>query len=257
MEESNPQVLISPTLRMPFPISNHTASLPSPKYRLNLPFLANNVKLSAHLSNAVAGDLRDALDKCFLAALDALRTLKAMHRERDQRYRRMCPIDENQERYLCHVAAIDRLRLWTRDYKPEFKDLTLASTAKLPREMISLHLSRDAYEQWADDFDEAMAEFVTGEYRYYCSARAEFEGKMDVARGDGTLSAETLDGLWVYWEEAFLPEMKKWVDFLPQMRLPGYDALVDDVFEALLERVEGAEELWDEFRARFPNVCAD
>ena len=55
--------------------------------------------------------------------------------------------------------------------------------------------------------------------------------------------SETVYREWRYWwDSEYMPAMSKWENCLPDLALPSWEDLVDELYMMILERVEGAEE---------------
>ncbi|KAI9370560.1 hypothetical protein BJX61DRAFT_85801 [Aspergillus egyptiacus] len=201
-------------------------------------------------------DLRKAYDRARTTAAAAYLKVRELKRHHDFRYSATCPVhdrnpnhnqdhDQDKVRLKAHTASIHHLRAWKADHNAD--DPTLAPSAKIPRFAIKLYISRGAYFRWAERYDEAMSRFVRSYYSEYCSARDNFHHAMDIARLKGAVSRYDFERLQAWWVENFLAEMEKWEGSVEGLVLPGYEQVVEEIYWAVIERVEEGEECWEEW----------
>lgn len=253
------------TPQIPFPSPYRIASISEHSGTFSVPFNAGSVRLPPSLSSVVVGDLGRALDKCNRAALAAHNRLQTIHKEREQRYRNLCPNDPaNKEDYGRHASSVDRLFAWCGDYGsgPYKYNPTLAPAAKMPCFGMTLILDREAYAQWSRSYRRLLKDFEDTEYREYNLARMEFETMVYIARAKGTISLEAFRDLDRFWKGCFMREMKKWEEAASrQLELPTYETVIQEVLAAVLNRVENGEGLVRELREQqlgwspTPNYC--
>lgn len=242
MQTQKPNNPTSTTLRIPFPSPYRIPSISEHSGTFSVSFNAGRVRLPPSLNSIVVGDLGKALDKCNRAALAAHNRLQTVHKEREQRYRKLCPNDP--EIYNSHASSVDRLFAWCSDHGNEPYNPTLAPAAKIPYFGTTLTLDRKAYAAWSRSYRRLLKDFEDTEYKEYNLARMEFETMMYIARAKGTISAEAFRELDVFWKDCFMREMRKWEeDASRQLALPAYEIVTREVLVAVFNRVENGERL--------------
>ncbi|KAL4807351.1 hypothetical protein BDV18DRAFT_159572 [Aspergillus unguis] len=226
-------------------------SLPPLNTNIPIHFNKDKLALSEYIRKRLMEDLVIALQKCYSTVGPAVRAVQALHREKDERYRHLCPINHDRYRFRLHTKSIYRLRAWKENYasRTMYNDgPALAPTAKIPRSVMYLHCSREAYQSWAREYTAGLNTFYNGRYQAYRTAVAEFEEALSATKKGETMyrySQIVLEDVQRYWEENFLEEMRKWEEFVPGLELPGYDVVVGEVYRAVEECVEGEEEAWN------------
>lgn len=161
----------------------------------------------------------------------AFRHLKSMEKLHSERYRAMCPRDDLTS-YILHAESVDRLFTWGLDYVTG--NPTLAPQAKLPSEILHFRVDQRAYNEFAMEYVAALERYLSGSYLAWRELKAKFEQAIPKA---GFKEASRQQFL-VWWKQTFLVEMAKWEDSLPGLLLPPWEQVVDDVYFAILERVE-------------------
>ncbi|KAL2848842.1 hypothetical protein BJY01DRAFT_246219 [Aspergillus pseudoustus] len=203
-----------------------------------------NVLIPTHLDQSIPDDLRLDLNFLRISAGKAFRTMITVVRQRKNRYRALCPT-EDKLRQSRHIATINRLRRWREDYDP--CDPTLAPSQKIPHEIIYLHVSRSCYEEWERSYTNLLAAFINGPYQQYHLSAAEFELAILAARNRERISPVDYHELMVFYR-TFMGEMSIWEEVIPRLGLPSYGEIVDELFEAVIERVENSERLFEAFQ---------
>lgn len=263
MQTQTPKMLASNTPQIPFPSPYRIPSISEHSGTFSVPFNAGSIRLPPSLSSVLVGDLGRALEKCNRAALAAHNRLQTIHKEREQRYRRLFPNDPaNKEIYNRHASSLDRLFAWCSDYGNRLYNPTLAPAAKIPCFGITLTFDREAYVIWARSYRRLLKDFETTEYKEYNLARMEFETMIYVTRAKGTISVEAFGELDRFWKGCFVREMKKWeAAASKQLALPTYETVIQEVLAAVLNSVEDGETLVRELRGQAlgwsppPNYC--
>ncbi|PTU18575.1 hypothetical protein P175DRAFT_0559396 [Aspergillus ochraceoroseus IBT 24754] len=215
----------------------------APSIPCSFHFVRENLALPRSLQGVIVGDLRDAFNHCRASAARAFRMMKSINRRRELRYKAMCPRDDAAV-YLSHADSVHRLWDWYQDYNSD--DPTLAPTPKIPSLLMKFRIDHRTYDQWAREYHRLLESFLEGPYRAWLDAKEEMEDLISKAR------LTTLNGangeLWqTFWGPRFLAEMEKWEEFLPELALPSYEDLVDEMYHAIRERVEDGERLSKEF----------
>ncbi|KAL4968668.1 uncharacterized protein BDV14DRAFT_196968 [Aspergillus stella-maris] len=223
----------------------HPMQLPRLNDEFKVSFHTRNINSPPILRAGLSADTQIALRRCFSAVLPAWSVVKTLWRERSERYRRLCSLGDNPVKYFAHIAAIDRLRSWERDYGHLRYGATHMRIAKIPKKKISLHIYRQAYQNWVVEYNKKTLELLnSAPWTEYLDAKAAFRGIFygNKPQDVDELTWKTLRG---YWEGQFLPEMRKWENLLLSLHVPEYQQVVGELHAAVLERVEGGKELWE------------
>ncbi|KAL4925013.1 uncharacterized protein BDV17DRAFT_294831 [Aspergillus undulatus] len=149
---------------------------------------------------------------CIQAFPAAVSMIKVMWREREERYVRLCPKDNNQVRYFTHTSSIERLRQWERNYKSGQDKFgrDSAPPPKLSRDGMHMHFSRAAYENWTKTYDKAMLANSKGRpWTEYHDAKDALRRIIDGPK-PGSVSDEVWAALRRFLEDMFLTELQKW-----------------------------------------------
>ncbi|KAL4879041.1 hypothetical protein BJY04DRAFT_220637 [Aspergillus karnatakaensis] len=208
-----------------------------------LTFEREHLVLPTYIKSRMGEDLLAAFDDCRLAAAKGFWSMRNINEERQKRFKFMCPTDDF-ARLAAHCTAIDRLVSWREDYTTA--DPTLAPTPKLPFGGIAINISRKAYEKWAAVYYQTLEAYINNEYQDHQLMKNNFEMKIDIAQNDGTLDKKDAFLLGFWFQEHFARSMKQWEDCIPLLGLPCYEDLVNELFWAFVDSVEGGEELvWE------------
>ncbi|KAL4864468.1 hypothetical protein BDV12DRAFT_205665 [Aspergillus spectabilis] len=228
------------------PSQNHMLST-SPTTPLNessIPskflFEKENLVLPTYLKSILDEDLHASFDKCCLTAAKAFWSMRTISDQRQMRFKFLCPTDDF-TRLAGHCNAIDRLIAWREDY--DSANPTLAPTPKITRASLALCISREAYEEWAREYNLGLEKYMEGEYQEHRISKGNFEVGIEMAKNGGRLSVGDAWLLGVFFREEFLPAMKQWEECVALLALPKYEELVDELFWAVAESVEGGEAL--------------
>ncbi|RAH70451.1 uncharacterized protein BO66DRAFT_438079 [Aspergillus aculeatinus CBS 121060] len=169
---------------------------------------------------------------------------------------------------ITHTQSIDRLFNWRRDYIPGSP--TLAPSAKIPRSAVRFHVDRAAFAAYAARYTALLDMYLTTHYRRYREAVAAVERSIVLLRsGGGTGRNEAGEGgrdgdkdtekaremreldcrqLEWWWGAVFLRETMRWERRIPLLRMPAFEVVVGEVYEAVRAAVEEGEEevVWEE-----------
>ncbi|KAL2803008.1 hypothetical protein BJX63DRAFT_437323 [Aspergillus granulosus] len=206
--------------------------------------IPENVLIPTHLDQIVPDDLRLNFNFLRIHAGKAFRAMMTVVHHRQNRFRALCP-SEDKVRQSRHIATINRLKLWCKDH--DMYDPTLAPSQKIPQEVIYLCVRRTAYEEWAERYANHLSGFINGPYQQYRLSAEGFGTAIWVARERGRVSHLEYHELMIFYE-TFMREMTIWEEIIPHLELPGYEDIVYELFEAVLERVENGERLLEVFQ---------
>ncbi|CEL00877.1 hypothetical protein ASPCAL00470 [Aspergillus calidoustus] len=201
-------------------------------------FIPENVLIPTHLDQIIPDDLRLDLNFLRINAGRAFRTMITIVRKRENRYRALCPPTESKYKLYTHSATISRLKRWREDH--DTYDPTLAPSAKIPGPVIYLNISRTAYEEWSKDYASVLSEFKNGPYKEYHDSAEDFLAAIRVARDRRKVSHLDYHELILFYR-TFMREMTIWEDIIPGLDLPSFSEIVDELYEAVVERVENGE----------------
>ncbi|RAK81663.1 uncharacterized protein BO72DRAFT_513830 [Aspergillus fijiensis CBS 313.89] len=183
------------------------------------------------------------------------------------------PPKPNPATLITHTQSIDRLFNWRRDYIPGSP--TLAPSAKIPRSAVRFHVDRAAFAAYAARYTAQLDMYLTTYYRRYREAVAAVERSIVLLRsGGGTGSNEAGEAgqgecgrngnkdtekaremreldcrqLEWWWGTVFLRDMMRWERRIPLLRMPAFEVVVGEVYEAVRGAVEEGEEevVWEE-----------
>lgn len=203
-------------------------------------FDKDKIKLPYHIESVITRESHQALDHVLLAATDAFHQLRKMEKLRDERYRAMCS-REDVAHYIQHAESVDRLFSWGQDGRPN--DPTLAPAAKLSPYILHFHVDPRAYALYMHEYTAALENYINHPYRNWQKAKYML---CHVITNSNIHPIEM--GEWRrWWNDTFLPEMGKWEDRLTGLLLPSWEDVVDDMYRAILERVESGKTSVDEF----------
>ncbi|PYH85439.1 hypothetical protein BO82DRAFT_398860 [Aspergillus uvarum CBS 121591] len=162
---------------------------------------------------------------------------------------------------ITHVQSIDRIFAWRTDYIPG--DPTLAPSAKIPRSAVRFHVDRAAFAAYTARYTALLDTYLTTYYRRYREAVGAVERSLVLLRGgastneagqgdgyedkdkDGDKAREMREldcrQLEWWWGTVFLREMMRWESRIPLLRMPGFEVVVGEVYEAVRRAVEEEE----------------
>lgn len=203
-------------------------------------FDKEKIKLPPHLQTVLTHDARVMLQKVVENASVAFCQLKSMEKLRDQRYRAMCSRRDHSS-YFIHAESVDRLFSWGQDHKPH--DPALAPPAKISPDMLHFHVNQHAYDKYKREYTNALERYLTHPYQHWRDSKKNLE--QFVAKSG--ISEMNHESFLRWWRDTFLAEMAKWEDRLAGLLLPSWEEVVDDVYFAILERVDVGSSAVDEF----------
>lgn len=205
-------------------------------------FDKTKLAIPIHLRTVITGEPAAAFNHCRHVASRAFRVLKRIEQWHAHRYTLMCSTDDR-KRYWDHSNSMDRIMFWKEDYKP--RNPTLASSAKIPAEILALHPNRRVYEEFLRRYNSTLANFVRGPF---CLWRESVRAVDRAVARSGLSEMDQME--WKrWWHKAFLGEMSKWEDDVYRMVLPKWEGIVGEVCRAISRRVENPEALLEEFWA--------
>ncbi|KAL5335929.1 hypothetical protein BJX70DRAFT_401122 [Aspergillus crustosus] len=196
--------------------------------------------LPPYLKAVLDENLHAAFNKCRLTAAKAFWAMRTLNDQRQMRFKYLCPTDDYL-RLAAHCNAVNRLVLWREDYNTT--NPTLAPTPKLSRASVAMYLSREAYETWAGEYNQALTKYMDEEFQEHRICKANFELAIEMAKNNGSLSLSDALLLGIFFHEEFLPAMRQWERCVALLGLPAYETLVDELFWVVVEAVEGGEVL--------------
>lgn len=194
-------------------------------------FDKKKIELPSRLQAVLTPECNQALNKVVEIASIAFRHLKSMEKFRNDRYRSMCP-RESLSRYILHSESVDRLFNWGLDHNPN--DPTLAPHPKIPPSVLCFHVEQHAYDKYAEGYTTALQSYLSGSYQQWLNVKQELE---HVVAKSGLKLIHRRDFL-CWWKDVFLLEMAKWESRLAGLLLPSWEEVIDDVYFAILERVD-------------------
>ncbi|PYI30519.1 hypothetical protein BP00DRAFT_457702 [Aspergillus indologenus CBS 114.80] len=174
------------------------------------------------------------------------------------------PQKPNPAPQITHAQSIDRIFAWRTDYIPG--NPTLAPSAKIPRSAVRFHVDRAAFAAYAARYTALLDTYLTTHYRRYREAVGAVERSLVLLRsGASSSEAEAGQGeagkdqdkdgdkaremreldcrqLEWWWGTVFLREMMRWESRIPLLRMPGFEVVVGEVYEAVRRAVEEGEE---------------
>ncbi|KAI9038049.1 uncharacterized protein KD926_011387 [Aspergillus affinis] len=145
--------------------------------------------------------------------------------------------------FALHCASIDHLLNWPVLHNQD--TLTVSHPPKIPPEILSFMVNQSAYEAYMDAFQDEVDQYITGVYEGYGKAKKDLEETIWKS-GIGEMNIR----MWrQFWEEGFLAQNEKWEEDLRNVVLPEWDEIVDELYQAILERVEGADGMMNMLQA--------
>ncbi|KAB8231775.1 hypothetical protein ETB97_005069 [Aspergillus alliaceus] len=197
-------------------------------------FQKENLDIPSHLKTVIPTELRDAFYRARFAAGVAFRYVEYMALRHANRYQAMCPAKS--VHYRNHQLSILRLFSWHHDY--HWRNPTLAPTEKLDRALLDFHIDQTAYRSYEASFIKYRESLMVGPFRAWQHAKRGVE----VMAAKSKLS-EVNRRMWnQFWYINFQGEMLKWESRFKALVIPPWEEIVDELYEAILECVEGAED---------------
>lgn len=198
-------------------------------------FDMQNIRLPNHLYNICPKPLLDALQNVRHVASGTFAALKHVERQYNKRFYRMCPRDSEHEKhhYYIHVESVRRLFNWKADHEPCCP--TLAPSMKLSPFMLHFHVEEAAYAMYAAEYARLRMEYLDGPHRVWIDATGEVFDKLEAV---GAEFSEMEMRQFCRWWGSFLREMRKWEDRFDELVLPSWKEIVEELYDAIEERVE-------------------
>ncbi|KAL4925011.1 uncharacterized protein BDV17DRAFT_294829 [Aspergillus undulatus] len=191
-------------------------------------FDRNNLQLSYYLTTVVPPGFHVLIYRTRDAAMTAVRSMRELNDVRQLRFAAVCP-EDGADRFHRHKIVINQLIAWSEDYNTA--EPTVAPTTKIPRMAVEgLHISRQAYERYTENYNGHLQGFMDGPYNQYGLQGENLNLAIEIAEH----------------QETFNGEMEKWTSFIPRLALPTYEEVVGDLYEAIRECVEDADGLIEE-----------
>ncbi|KAH8425542.1 uncharacterized protein LDX57_003293 [Aspergillus melleus] len=122
---------------------------------------------------------------------------------------------------------------------PSPRALAVIHPPKIPPEVLSFTVNQSAYETYVDEFQDEVDRYITGVYESYVKAKK----NLDETTRKSEMGEMNIRMWRQFWEERFLAENEKWEADLKNVVLPQWDEVVDELNQAILERIEGAERM--------------
>ncbi|KAL2842454.1 hypothetical protein BJX68DRAFT_270631 [Aspergillus pseudodeflectus] len=226
--------------------------------KLSPDFVLDNTKicLPDSLKSTIPEQLCASYENCHRSGLRACGVLKRLTDCHEGRFVALCPRDDvDVERWVMHSDTISRFREYY-DEKREAMIPNAPSGSKIPRKAIRLTVNQLAYDRWANEFDGMIIEYVETVYELYKLARVQFEKHMQLARKENRIDESASRELYNFYHENFRMAMSRWEGLIASLATPSYEELVDEIYWAVRECVEGGEQLATEFAIRRTTVPA-
>ncbi|KAI9927636.1 hypothetical protein ASPWEDRAFT_186958 [Aspergillus wentii DTO 134E9] len=203
-------------------------------------FDKENLVLPLHLRAIIPRKAYDAFSHACQAASEAFRALKIVESRHAYRFRAMCS-RANSTHYEKHVESIRCLLDWTQNdgvYNP-----TLAPSPKISADVLHFHVDQRTYDAYVVEYAYMLESFISVPYRNWLKAKVTLER---------TISSSGMSEMdqcqWRrWWNSAFLAEMAKWESRVEGLVVPSWEEIIDEVYQAILERVDSAKPLVDSF----------
>jgi hypothetical protein len=101
-----------------------------------------------------------------------------------------------------------------------------------------------------------LIEYFETVYELYRLARVQFEKHMQLARKANRITESASRDLLDFYWRSFRMEMSRWEEFIASLGTPSYEELVDEIYWAIQECVEGGKQVATEFAIRRTTVPA-
>lgn len=193
-------------------------------------------------------EVRDAMVHLEGKATLAILGMKSLMVLRDNRYFRMCPEDIDPTVYKVHISSMRRLLEWRENW--DMVDQTLATAAKIPREILHFYVDSIAYGRFASEYATKVDDFMRGPFQIWRQSRIEVEHLAFRLMGHMRYQ---YDEWRAWWEGQFATEMWEWESCLEGLILPPWEEVIDDVYLMIKDRVEDSEELAHSFHISNPS----
>ncbi|KAE8144862.1 hypothetical protein BDV25DRAFT_134294 [Aspergillus avenaceus] len=197
-------------------------------------FTKEKLDIPQYLKAAVPYELCEKFYHARKIAGNVFKLTRRLETRHASRYYAMCP--SSHESFPMHYTSMQRLFSWESDYHSQH--VTLAPTPKLDREILLFHINQEAYETYADMYTRYYTGFCAKDYPMWLDAKR----MVEVTAASSVLNHMDRR-MWNDFWYGFTDEMYKWESRVPRLALPAWKDIVEEVYNAILERVEGAEEL--------------
>ncbi|KAJ0417749.1 hypothetical protein BJY00DRAFT_315541 [Aspergillus carlsbadensis] len=226
--------------------------------KLSQDFVLDDSKicLPDSLKSIIPEKLSASYENCHRSGLRAFGVLKRLTKYHEGRFGALCPSDDvDVERWVMHSDTISRFREFY-DRKREAMISNTIPCPKIPRKYVRLTVDHRAYDTWASEFDGMLVEYFETVLELYKLARGQFEQHMRLARKENWMCESASRELYDFYYGSFSVEMSRWENLIASLVTPSYEELVDDIYWAVRECVEGGEQLAAEFSIRRTTVPA-
>lgn len=198
-------------------------------------FQKEHLDIPAHLETIIPAELRTAFYRAKYIAGQTFRQLEYLEIRQANRYQAMCP--PTSINYYNHQMSVLRLFSWRHDY--HWRNPTLAPTEKLDPAILCFHIDQSAYQSYQTIFTKYQETFMSGHFLAWHNIKRAV---------DATVAKSKLNDvekrMWnQFWHTNFLGEMQKWESRAMALAIPSWEEIVDELYNAILECVEGAEDM--------------
>ncbi|KAE8383363.1 hypothetical protein BDV26DRAFT_287560 [Aspergillus bertholletiae] len=198
-------------------------------------FQEEHLDIPTHLKTTIPTELRDAFYRARFIAGRTFRGLEYLEISQANRYQAMCPCTNIN--YYRHQTSVLRLFSWHHDY--HWRDPTLAPTEKLDPAILCFHIDQSAYQSYQAIFAKHREAFMSGLFLAWDNAKRAMEAIAAKVR-----LSEIERRMWnQFWHISFLGEMQKWESRALALSLPSWEEIIDELYDAILECVEGADDM--------------
>lgn len=198
-------------------------------------FQQENLNIPSHLETIIPAELRTAFYRARYIAGQTFRNLEYLEICQANRYQAMCP--RASVNYYNHQVSVLRLFSWRHDY--HWRNPTLAPTEKLDPAILRFHIDQSAYQSYQAIFAKYQEAFMSGHFLAWHNVKRAVEA----TTAKSNLS-EMEQRMWnQFWHVSFLGEMQEWESRVMTLAIPSWEEIVDEFYNAILECVEGAEDM--------------
>ncbi|KAB8079027.1 hypothetical protein BDV29DRAFT_152159 [Aspergillus leporis] len=198
-------------------------------------FQKENLEIPPHLKTIVPSELREAFECAKLTAGRTLKVLDYLELRYANRFQAMCP--SSSPNYHKHHLSVLRLFSWHHDY--HWRNPTLGPTEKLDPNLLGFYIEQTAYQDYVTIFTKYLLWFRSEPYLAW------YKAKRVVEETAAKSKLSDMDRrMWNhFWHVSFLGEMYKWECRIKTLDVPSWDEVVDELYGAILDCVDGAEML--------------
>ncbi|KAL3444890.1 hypothetical protein BJX65DRAFT_310480 [Aspergillus insuetus] len=199
----------------------------------------SKICLPDSLKSIIPEQLSASYENCHRSGLRAFGVLKRLTECHEGRYVALCPRDDvHVERCAMHSDTISQFR----EYYGENRE------AAVPTERQN--------REYREEFDGMLIEYFETVYELYRLARVQFEKHMQLARKENWISESASRDLLDFYWRSFRMEMFRWEELIASLGTPSYEELVDEIYWATQECVEGGRQLATELAIQGTTVPA-